>query len=131
MQRYPEYIATSLPSRGAWIEIAKKQDRCAPLLLSLPSRGAWIEMASVYNNSKKRPVAPLTGSVDRNSASWSYACRTWVAPLTGSVDRNITLTYNEENLPRSLPSRGAWIEISRASESQRPAPGRSPHGERG
>ena len=36
-----------------------------------------------------------------------------VAPLTGSVDRNITLTYDEDHLPiMSLPSRGAWIEIS-------------------
>ena len=79
----------------------------------------------------EQSVAPLTGSVDRNTAAtfvgvagceslpsrgaWiemmvvaASAAVVPVAPLTGSVDRNITLTYDEEHLP-----------------------GRSPHGERG
>ena len=81
---------------------------------SLPSRGAWIEIPPGRNTRLSRPVAPLTGSVDRNHAAISSARDTtaslpsrgaWiemgihvkkctfrpVAPLTGSVDRNIPL----------------------------------------
>ena len=39
-------------------------DKDAPL--SLPSRGAWIEIASIASQSCILTVAPLTGSVDRN-----------------------------------------------------------------
>ena len=76
-----------------------------------------------------------------------------VAPLTGSVDRNYCGEYGSKTSRASLPSRGAWIEIS-ASEGRSKcctvAPltgsvdrngndwvqwaaqsGRSPHGERG
>ena len=34
---------------------------------SLPSRGAWIEIALLRNSKHAVKVAPLTGSVDRNS----------------------------------------------------------------
>ena len=39
-----EYMALSLPSRGAWIEMAIWPGKQTPPS-SLPSRGAWIEMA--------------------------------------------------------------------------------------
>ena len=32
--------------------------------LSLPSRGAWIEMAELEQRYERHAVAPLTGSVD-------------------------------------------------------------------
>ena len=35
-----------------------------------------------------------------------------VAPLAGSVDRNITTTTTVGAQTASLPSRGAWIEMS-------------------
>ena len=106
----PYWGAGSLPSRGAWIEIAAGSSSASVavcrsphgerglkshgpsiviiLLQSLPSRGAWIEI-------------PLADSFRRK---WSH---------------------------RSLPSRGAWIEISRGSFSGRKSSCRSPHGERG
>ena len=34
-----------------------------------------------------------------------------VAPLTGSVDRNWISVRSLKAWPKSLPSRGAWIEI--------------------
>ena len=37
------------------------------IFMSLPSRGAWIEMASFVGLIVKDRVAPLAGSVDRNS----------------------------------------------------------------
>ena len=56
----------SLPSRGAWIEI-----NCLSLMasrhVSLPSRGAWIEILDKPKVSLSLKVAPLAGSVDRNS----------------------------------------------------------------
>ena len=35
-------------------------------LTSLPSRGAWIEIVTSFRRVEARPVAPLAGSVDRN-----------------------------------------------------------------
>ena len=54
----------SLPSRGAWIEIQTAQAVMTQTLQSLPSRGAWIEIALILGNLPGSPVAPLTGSVD-------------------------------------------------------------------
>ena len=49
---------TSLPSRGAWIEMAEKLERY-DYKTSLPSRGAWIEMraatASVAAGLRRSP----------------------------------------------------------------------------
>ena len=53
----------SLPSRGAWIEIASRIE--GPVTFSsLPSRGAWIEIISGGDWTPYAEVAPLTGSVD-------------------------------------------------------------------
>ena len=35
----------------------------------------------------------------------------YVAPLAGSVDRNTDIYAIKDELAESLPSRGAWIEI--------------------
>ena len=56
-------------------------------------------------------VAPLAGSVDRNAERMEKQVKPWVAPLAGSVDRNCNLTCASMRRVRSLPSRGAWIEI--------------------
>ena len=56
----------SLPSRGAWIEILAGPE-CALPITSLPSRGAWIEIHLQADGLGGDKVAPLTGSVDRNS----------------------------------------------------------------
>ena len=42
------------------------RDLKAVHVASLPSRGAWIEIASIASQSCILTVAPLTGSVDRN-----------------------------------------------------------------
>ena len=56
---------------------------------SLPSRGAWIEMISDYTRYDLESVAPLAGSVDRNECKLTYPIDgQHVAPLAGSVDRN-------------------------------------------
>ena len=57
--------------------------------LSLPSRGAWIEIKNAIK----------------------YMAETHVAPLTGSVDRNTGGVLAQAGHVQSLPSRGAWIEI--------------------
>ena len=43
-----------------------------------------------------------------------------VAPLAGSVDRNYADVSNAPKTLASLPSRGAWIEISQTSTLTRP-----------
>ena len=79
---------------------------------SLPSRGAWIEMSTAQSSAKPIIVAPLAGSVDRNEVWASMAGTGEVAPLAGSVDRNILSPSSSSAAIWSLPSRGAWIEIS-------------------
>ena len=54
-----------------------------------------------------------------------------VAPLTGSVDRNQHFGDVPHRGDGSLPSRGAWIEISSDKEAVCTLSRRSPHGERG
>ena len=55
----------SLPSRGAWIEIRSCSGVLASAVPSLPSRGAWIEIyATAHLPEQELRVAPLTGSVD-------------------------------------------------------------------
>ena len=57
--------------------------------------------------------APLTGTVDRNCNFHPKNRRILsVAPLTGSVDRNLTVKEVTAEGKMSLPSRGAWIEIN-------------------
>ena len=79
---------------------------------SLPSRGAWIEILYWAKATMKAAVAPLAGSVDRNAERMEKQVKPWVAPLAGSVDRNWTNDRLEPKTCASLPSRGAWIEIS-------------------
>ena len=80
---------------------------------SLPSRGAWIEIIPLAAAAPVLIVAPLAGSVDRNKEIGVNLMRGLaVAPLAGSVDRNMlhgrcTVAFNW-----SLPSRGAWIEMT-------------------
>ena len=102
----------SLPSRGAWIEISMWTATPSSLKPSLPSRGAWIEMRRGLFAFAAACVAPLAGSVDRNYFQpGGAAAPGWVAPLAGSVDRNYGSNARFYYQRRSLPSRGAWIEI--------------------
>ena len=41
---------------------------------SLPSRGAWIEIEVHQDAAGYGKVAPLAGSVDRNDAAGAFAC---------------------------------------------------------
>ena len=88
------WILPSLLLRGAWIEISTWTSWCARST-SLLLRGAWIEMAH-----------PLCGKRFR-----------WVAPLAGSVDRNSPAGSRLRGACRSLLLRGAWIEMASASTS--------------
>ena len=55
---------TSLPLRGAWIEIPHYAFAPSTRRPSLPLRGAWIEMSSSGGAFVKGLVAPLAGGVD-------------------------------------------------------------------
>ena len=54
---------SSLPVRGAWIEIESLENRRVKDL-SLPVRGAWIEITNALANAFRNGVAPCEGSVD-------------------------------------------------------------------
>ena len=65
-----------------------------------------------------RRVAPHAGSVDRNDLEKTLSTMTCVAPHAGSVDRNETSGGLVLNRHGSLPTRGAWIEISMSSTTR-------------
>ena len=54
-----------------------------------------------------------------------------VAPLAGSVDRNLKVSTVDTPPGKSLPSRGAWIEMTTGSGCTSRNKRRSPRGERG
>ena len=56
-------------------------------------------------------VAPCEGSVDWNLTFPTCKYMIYVAPCEGSVDWNRHLQKDWPNAGRSLPVRGAWIEI--------------------
>ena len=55
----------------------------------------------------------------------------YVAPLAGSVDRNSLTHFFKPPRNLSLPSRGAWIEIRFLHRPGKAGCCRSPRGERG
>ena len=54
---------TSLPVRGAWVEMTVSIWKPKTRKKSLPVRGAWVEIANFLRNEKRRTVAPRAGSV--------------------------------------------------------------------
>ena len=121
---------SSLPVRGAWIEInqdglrARNRRSRSPcgerglkyrpahgvvvVGVSLPVRGAWIEMRLLNLTPEEIKSLPVRGA--------------WIEMLC----------YPDAPFPTlSLPVRGAWIEISRRRRRSGRRCGRSPCGERG
>ena len=102
-------IRTSLPTRGAWIEIEAGDPAWVDKMVSLPTRGAWIEIA----------VGGLIGIyTKRRSPHGERGLKFPMYSVPGAIGQ-------------SLPTRGAWIEILYLIGSYDVHSGRSPHGERG
>ena len=78
---------------------------------SLPSRGAWIEIARRHEDQRMAPVAPLAGSVDRNWGGNKSAIQTNQSLPSRGAWIEMCSTCLRGWKSRSLPSRGAWIEI--------------------
>ena len=87
------------------------RSRYTHYLRSLPARGAWIEISRLGKWPRGTIVAPREGSVDRNHDHQRFCENQPVAPREGSVDRNISVSLFLKICNRSLPARGAWIEI--------------------
>ena len=109
----------SLPSRGAWIEIQAIVGGHCEECGSLPSRGAWIEISS-------KPAYSI--SLPRRSPHGERGLKFLAVPMQSLRLRRSP--HGERGLKYvgggtlcqsgpSLPSRGAWIEIT---------PGRPIHG---
>ena len=56
--------SSSLPARGAWIEIIARSKITSIDCVSLPARGAWIEIYKIAQFAAEMGVAPRKGSVD-------------------------------------------------------------------
>ena len=100
----------SLPSRGAWIEIAALISVPHLLHMSLPSRGAWIEIG------KTKAAATTSGSLPSRGA-WIEIFEIIKKPL----DSNCRSPHGERGLKFLVNILDLYDK----------ATGRSPHGERG
>ena len=101
----------SLPSRGAWIEILKDFGSMHTVTVA-PLAGSVDRNTNIYAiKDELAEVAPLAGSVDRNRKGKKTLTAPLVAPLAGSVDRNFINLQFIRAAVLSLPSRGAWIEM--------------------
>ena len=94
----------SLPSRGAWIEIALV-DKAVPIEYVAPLAGSVDRNFEGRGITGKSLVAPLAGSVDRNGVQRQTPASAGVAPLAGSVDRN-GISYVENFLGYRRSPRG-------------------------
>ena len=104
------WCLSSLPSRGAWIEICRAAWRTVAGWSSLPSRGAWIEIQLGRCRGQRAGGRSPHG------------------------ERGLKCTevrFMKEGVTVSLPSRGAWIEMLLRLRSMGERWSRSPHGERG
>ena len=101
----------SLPTRGAWIEISVLNVVPESYGESLPTRGAWIEIQSAPT------LAALQGSRSpHGERGLKCICRPLCfkkASRSPHGERGLKSSSNLTRLllSRSLPTRGAWIEI--------------------
>ena len=106
----------SLPLRGAWIEIP-----CTALqpitYKSLPLRGAWIEIPHyAFAPSTRRPSLPLRGRGLKYFFDVPCDIFRSRSPCGGRGLKYLPMA--QKHIPTlSLPLRGAWIEICKASIS--------------
>ena len=80
--------STSLPARGAWVEI-RRIASVIGLLTSLPARGAWVEIS------------------DEIMQDFDLLCRS----PHGERGLKFHGARTAERRAESLPARGAWVEI--------------------
>ena len=101
----------SLPSRGAWIEIYNNGEKYC-IVVSLPSRGAWIEIARDPGPVRRRGRRSPHGERGLKFLI-KEAVDAGVAGRSPHGERGLKslVVDNAESVTRSLPSRGAWIEI--------------------
>ena len=100
---------------------------------SLPTRGAWIEIfchicyRMVTNSRSPHGERGLKYSNSENHHKQAGG-------RSPHGERGLKFEFNplyDVDVQRSLPTRGAWIEIRRITELVQFQPRRSPHGERG
>ena len=105
----------SLPVRGAWIEIPRRRCHTARRE-SLPVRGAWIEM----QRSMSRAILPLRRSPcgERGLKSENVACFSKRGCRSPCGERGLKFMAAARGTDevKSLPVRGAWIEMRRTSD---------------
>ena len=116
--------------RGAWIEINMRQIE-AEFDTSLPVRGAWIEIFA-FRRMKRLPVrrSPC------GERGLKLQCRCIALPRNrrspcGERGLKFLPRQRSRQPGKSLPVRGAWIEIARSGAYQPHEASRSPCGERG
>ena len=100
--------APSLPTRGAWIEIARGQAAPFQRGMSLPTRGAWIEINHRRRPMNRRRSLPTRGAWIEIPLTLFFVGRIHVAPHAGSVDRNGKAEFDEslKNLVEEMKQNG-------------------------
>ena len=122
---------TSLPVRGAWIEIIRPLLYILPIL-SLPVRGAWIEMKKPKEKGRFRNGRSPCGERGLKLCTMSITGVT-LRSRSPCGERGLKFDgmHAQRFNKRSLPVRGAWIEMHHEALFPAGQDGRSPCGERG
>ena len=122
---------TSLPVRGAWIEIIRPLLYILPIL-SLPVRGARIEMKKPKEKGRFRNGRSPCGERGLKLCTMSITGVT-LRSRSPCGERGLKFDgmHAQRFNKRSLPVRGAWIEIRERLPVLVRAKRRSPCGERG
>ena len=124
-------FARSLPVRGAWVEILCVSFR-PTRVLSLPVRGAWVEMPCpcAWHDGRRR-----RSPCGERGLKSDAACKTFAVAYRRSPcgERGLKWCMVDwlDTKSRSLPVRGAWVEISLFPFLDLLHHSRSPCGERG
>ena len=103
----------SLPPRGAWIEIIVKCTWSA-FISSLPPRGAWIEITHTHTHTHTHSRSPHGERGLKYTQKVTKLC-VWCRSPHGERGLKSSVEYTVPCISRSLPPRGAWIEISPAA----------------
>ena len=131
-------LAVSLPVRGAWVEMATCPTTGLPTVRSLPVRGAWVEMARATGPSSGGLSLPVRGAWveiaetqpgglilrrrspcgERGLKFPAYSHTQGGAGRSPCGERGLKFHVGGSRsiTDRSLPVRGAWVEIRRGGD---------------
>ena len=108
-------LAVSLPVRGAWVEMARATGPSSGGL-SLPVRGAWVEIAETQPGGLILRRRSPCGERGLKFPAYSHTQGGAGRSPCGERGLKFHVGGSRSITDRSLPVRGAWVEIRRGGD---------------